>query len=182
MADNIYLRAGRKAGMPNLADREPAFVRDERALYIGTSTGNLKLCEAGTIDKVVELEESLAELGEAVEELEGTGTSQGDTLNGLRTELDELKGTVTGQGETQQSHTETLGTHTETLQTHTESLEALQTELTGKLSATAAETLAELTGEEDLAAVISAYNSLIAALKVCGIMSSEGVDENGQTD
>ena len=189
MADNIYLRAGRKAGMPNLADREPAFVRDEKALYIGTSAGNLKLCEAGTIDKVAELEESLAVLGETVEELEGTGTSQGDTLNGLRTELDELKGTVTGQGETltglsetQQSHTETLGTHTETLQTHTESLEALQTELAGKLSATAAEALTELTGEEELAAVISAYNSLIAALKACGIMSSEGVENNGQNN
>lgn len=136
MADNIYLPAGKKAGMPNLSDREPAFVRDEKALYIGTPDGNLKLCEAGTIDKVAELEEDLAVLEETVETLQG----------------------------------------------NTDSLEALQTKVDGKLSATPAAVLPELTGEEDLAAVISAYNSLIAALKASGIMSSEGVEEDGQTD
>lgn len=43
MADTIKLKAGNKAGMPDLADREPAYVRDEQALYIGTSAGNVKI-------------------------------------------------------------------------------------------------------------------------------------------
>ena len=40
MADTIRLRAGNKDGMPKLADRELAYVRDENALYVGTPTGN----------------------------------------------------------------------------------------------------------------------------------------------
>lgn len=40
MADKIQIRAGNKAGLPTLTDRELAYVRDENALYIGTPTGN----------------------------------------------------------------------------------------------------------------------------------------------
>lgn len=40
MADKIQIRAGNKAGMPTLTDRELAYVRDENALYIGTPSGN----------------------------------------------------------------------------------------------------------------------------------------------
>ena len=40
MADKIQIRAGNKAGMPTLTDRELAYVRDENALYIGTPEGN----------------------------------------------------------------------------------------------------------------------------------------------
>lgn len=43
MADTILLRAGNKEGMPNLAQRELAYVKDENALYIGTSDGNKKI-------------------------------------------------------------------------------------------------------------------------------------------
>lgn len=43
MAGSIRLRAGLLAGMPPLADREPAYVRDQRALYIGTPEGNVRL-------------------------------------------------------------------------------------------------------------------------------------------
>lgn len=43
MADKIQLRAGNKANMPNLTDRELAYVRDEKALYIGTPDGNVKI-------------------------------------------------------------------------------------------------------------------------------------------
>ena len=46
MADSIRLRAGNKEGMPQLADREPAYVRDEQALDVGTPQGNVKLCDA----------------------------------------------------------------------------------------------------------------------------------------
>lgn len=43
MADTIQLRAGNKSGMPTLADREVAYVRDENALYTGTPAGNKKI-------------------------------------------------------------------------------------------------------------------------------------------
>lgn len=43
MADKIQIRAGNKNGMPKLTDREPAYVRDEKALYIGTPSGNVKI-------------------------------------------------------------------------------------------------------------------------------------------
>lgn len=55
MADTIKLKAGNKAGMPDLADREPAYVRDEQALYIGTTAGNVKI-GAQTEAKVTALE------------------------------------------------------------------------------------------------------------------------------
>lgn len=40
MEDKIQIRAGNKAGMPTLTDRELGYVRDENALYIGTPSGN----------------------------------------------------------------------------------------------------------------------------------------------
>lgn len=43
MADTIQLRAGNKAGMPELLDRELAYVKDEEALYVGTPNGNKKM-------------------------------------------------------------------------------------------------------------------------------------------
>ena len=43
MADKLQIRAGNKEGVPSLADREIAYVRDENALYIGTPGGNKKV-------------------------------------------------------------------------------------------------------------------------------------------
>lgn len=62
MNDTIQLRAGDKKNMPALADREPGYVRDEKALYIGTPDGNVKLTEA-LETRVSKLEEA----GDAVE-------------------------------------------------------------------------------------------------------------------
>lgn len=52
MADTIQIKAGNKGNMPVLADREIAYVRDEKALYIGTPQGNVKLCNADLEDTV----------------------------------------------------------------------------------------------------------------------------------
>lgn len=41
--DTIQLRAGDRADMPALSDREPAYVRDENALYVGTPEGAKKV-------------------------------------------------------------------------------------------------------------------------------------------
>ena len=60
MSGSIRLRAGDRAGMPRLADREPAYVRDEQALYVGTPDGNVKVCSAATEGKVTALEQTVA--------------------------------------------------------------------------------------------------------------------------
>lgn len=52
MADTIQIKAGNKGNMPVLADREIAYVRDEKALHIGTPQGNVKLCDAYLEDTV----------------------------------------------------------------------------------------------------------------------------------
>ncbi len=109
MADNIYLRAGAKAGMPTLASREIAYVTDEEALYVGTASGNKKVCAASTEGRVTTLE--------------GRATS-------------------------------------------------LENATAGKLTATKATAQAELSLEAEAAAIASAFNSLIAAMKASGLMES----------
>ena len=52
----IRLRAGQRAAMPPLADRELVYVRDEQALYIGTEAGSVQLCAASAADRLTALE------------------------------------------------------------------------------------------------------------------------------
>ena len=106
MADKMFFRAGNKANMPTLADREPAFVRDEKALYIGTENGNLRLVRAGLEDDVASLERAVQNLADV------------------------------------------------------------------KLSADAAAAQRPLAADAELAAVISAFNALVAAMKASGIMEN----------
>lgn len=102
MADLIQIKASDAVGVSFLADRELAYSRSERALYIGDGgRRNQPLCSAKTVADV----------------------------------------------------------------------EALKTE---KLSATQLEELPTLPDDATTADVISAYNSLIEALKVSGIMKEGG--------
>lgn len=55
--DVIRLRAGSREGMPRLADREPAYVRDEAALYIGTPEGNVKVADVAHEGRLQTLEQ-----------------------------------------------------------------------------------------------------------------------------
>lgn len=137
MADTIQIRAGYKANMPKLTDRELGYVRDERALYIGTATGNVKLCDA---------------------DLEGTVTAQGNTIGGLQN--------------TVQSHTNGIASLSSTVQGHGNAIGALNGQMAGKLTATPAAAQGSLDAAADLAAVIAAYNNLIAAMKASGVMTT----------
>ena len=51
MADTILIKAGNKSTMPSLRDREIAYCKDEKALYIGTTGGNVKLCDPEELSK-----------------------------------------------------------------------------------------------------------------------------------
>lgn len=69
MADTIQIRAGAKANMPTLSVREIAYVTDEDggALYIGSATGNKKLCTVGTIQTITNMSNHLNEMETALE-------------------------------------------------------------------------------------------------------------------
>ena len=59
MSDLIKIKCGAlgsREKMPTLAAGELGYSTDEKALYIGTADGNVKLCEAGLIDRVAKLE------------------------------------------------------------------------------------------------------------------------------
>ena len=151
--------------MPQLARREPAYVRDEQALYIGTAEGNVKLCAAGTEGRVTALEGRLADCRE--------------TLDFHSEVLEGLEGSLQAHTELTEQHTEALNTHSSTLSAHGSALDtqraALERLETGKLSAVPAAALPVLGGAADTAAIIAAYNGLIAALQACGVMNREEV-------
>ena len=106
MADSLQIRGGNRAGMPTLRARELAYCKDEKALYVGTGSENVKLCAAG--------------------------------------------------------EAEILARRTE----------ALENAMPGKLTASAAAAQSVLADSADLAAVISAHNDLIEALKASGLMQA----------
>ena len=65
MADTIKFKRGAKAKLPSLNYGEPAFVSDEKELYIGTKTGNVKLTSKSEIE---ELKQKNTELSSQLEQ------------------------------------------------------------------------------------------------------------------
>ncbi len=61
MADLIRIKGG-SGNVPTLQERELAYRKDEKALYIGASTGNERLCGA----------DDISELNAKIKALEGT--------------------------------------------------------------------------------------------------------------
>ena len=124
MADTIQIRAGAKANMPQLAVREIAYVTDEDggALYIGTATGNKKLCTVGTIQ----------------------------TITNMSNHLNEMETTLEGK------------------------LNEMETTLEGKLTASRMPVQSALDSAAETAAIVTAFNTLLEALKTAGIMARSG--------
>ena len=160
MNDSIRLRAGNRAGMPQLADREPAYVRDEEALYVGTPSGNVKI-GGKTAAVVTALAGRVSTMGEILADHTGeiAALQEGQTAHGQ---------TLTEQGNTLAAHGQTLTELEAAQQTQGETITKLQQE---KLTASPMAALAALADNADLAAVTAAYNSLIAGLKAAGIMN-----------
>lgn len=52
MADSIKFKRGAKTRLPQLNYGEPAFVSDEKELYIGTESGNLKLTSRSEVEEL----------------------------------------------------------------------------------------------------------------------------------
>ena len=66
MADLIMIKGG-SGEVPELEDRELGYSRDEKALYIGTKNGNVRLCGADDVATLQGLIEGLKARIEALE-------------------------------------------------------------------------------------------------------------------
>ncbi|MBE6961277.1 MAG: hypothetical protein E7445_02355 [Ruminococcaceae bacterium] len=174
MNDSIRLRAGNRAGMPQLADREPAYVRDEEALYVGTPSGNVKIggktaaVVTALAGRVSTMGEILADHTGEIAALQEGQTAHGQTLTEQGNTLAAHSQTLTEQGNTLAAHGQTLTELEVAQQTQGETITKLQQE---KLTASPMAALSALPDNADLAAVTAAYNSLIAGLKAAGIMN-----------
>ena len=72
MADLIKIKGG-TGSVPALQDRELAYSKDEKALYIGTNNttnGNVKVGDAGWESRIQLLETKVQELEASISELE----------------------------------------------------------------------------------------------------------------
>lgn len=73
MADLIQIKGGNGA-VPTLQDRELAYGKDEKALYIGTESGNVKLVtaitDADVSDRLAELSGQIADIITRLDALE----------------------------------------------------------------------------------------------------------------
>lgn len=172
MADTIIrLYSGNKANMPRLADREPAYVRDEEALYVGTPAGNVKI-GGETERKVKTLEETVNTHGETLTahgQALATHSEQIQSLQKGQQTLDTLTQEITGMKEVQTAHGEKLTQLESGQQSMGQAVSALEE---NKLTAKKTASMSALAADADLAAVISAYNGLIAALKGSGVMNA----------
>ena len=61
MADKIQIKGG-KGSVPRLSDREPAYSKDEKALYIGTDGGNVKVGDGGWEARITALENAIKDI------------------------------------------------------------------------------------------------------------------------
>lgn len=159
MADTIQLRAGNKASMPVLLDREIAYVRDEKALYVGTPTGNEKMG--------ADLENAVASLESAMNTAIETFDGEMDIILGKTTALEGRATSLEGRATALESSTSTLDGRATALENRATALEARAAALEGRKAAA----VAPLATDAQLAAVITTVNSLIASLKACGLMN-----------
>lgn len=66
MADLIQIKGG-SGDVPTLQDKELAYRKDEKALYIGTTSGNVRLCGADDISELRQLMDDIITRLEALE-------------------------------------------------------------------------------------------------------------------
>lgn len=151
MADSLQIRGGNKDGIPKLADRELGYCKDENTLYIGTTSGNQKIADAAVFNQITKLQIRTAGVEIKATNLETRATNLETSATNLESKATSL--------ETRASNLEDRAT-------------SLETEMGNKLTASKVAAQADLAADADLAAVISAYNGLLAALRAAGIMTT----------
>ena len=68
MADLITIKGGNGA-VPTLQDRELAYRKDEKALYIGTNGVNVRLCGEGDAVKIDTILTAISEINTKIDEI-----------------------------------------------------------------------------------------------------------------
>lgn len=68
MPDLIRIKGG-SGNVPALQDRELAYSKSEKALYIGTESGNIKLCGPGDESQTEMIIAEIARINEAITEI-----------------------------------------------------------------------------------------------------------------
>lgn len=144
--------------MPTLAVRELVYCTDEKALYIGTSAGNVKLCAAA--------------LEGIVNGINGTVNAHGQSISSLQNSLNSLSGTVGGHGNSINSLNSSVNSLSQTAQAHQQGIENLKTQMANKLTANPVQAQAAVAADADTAAIVTAVNNLIAAMKASGVMKN----------
>lgn len=88
MNTGIRLKRGAKSKLPKLSYGEPAYVSDEKELYIGTEAGNIKLTNRNEIDTINEQLEHIAPLlNFNVINLIDKGINKGDNVSDIINEI-----------------------------------------------------------------------------------------------
>lgn len=86
MEDKILIKSG--SGDSRLVSKELAYHTTEKALYIGTEKGNIKLCNA---DDILKLEGKLTATQMEMQENLGDGAELGDVITAFNSLLASLK-------------------------------------------------------------------------------------------
>ena len=104
MADLIAIKSGAlsdRSTMPKLNNDELGYRTDEKALYIGTDNGNVRLCGAEDLVKLNNLSTAVGTISATVNGINTTITTlnskineQSTTINGLNTLISSLQGQI----------------------------------------------------------------------------------------
>lgn len=161
MADSIQFRRGAKERLPTLADGEPGWCKDTKELYIG----GVKVADTAVFGQITALQTRATNLETRATNLETRATNLESKSTSLETRATNLETRATNL----ESKSTSLETRASNLEARATSLEA---EMGNKLTASKVAAQADLAADADLAAVISAYNGLLAALRAAGIMTT----------
>lgn len=119
----------------------------------------------GTVDVLNGLEKAVGGLGQTVSGLSSSVSGHGRTISELQQGLGSLSGTVSSQDQE-------IMILNNTLDNHGNRIRSLENTMPGKLTASPAAAQGALAAEADLAAVIAAWNGLVAAMKAAGLMNT----------
>ena len=68
MADKIKIKAG-NGEVPKLDDKEIAYRKDKKAIYIGTQDGNVKVGDAGWEQRIEVCEAQISDINARIDEM-----------------------------------------------------------------------------------------------------------------
>lgn len=89
MNDTIKIKGG-TGNVPALQNRELAYSKDEKALYIGTNntaSGNIKLCDAGQYEREMAQDNKISALEGKMTALEGSSFVTREYVDSLVAEI-----------------------------------------------------------------------------------------------